>query len=320
MVAQLATGLFGLALISWFARRAGLLAWRPGSPDAELTARMLRFARHGYWLGLLAFVVHDRVEVLLLGALTTSEAIGYYTAALGAAEAAMGIGPWVVASVFFPLLAGAWSPADPRAFRARYAQCARYLTFAAAPLALGGIALAEAGVAVFLGDAYAPMVPVLRVTLLATAFSALAQGPTAVLASVERQDWLLRVSGPLALANLLLDLALVPRYAALGAAWANLAVAIGEAILLSVVAWRLAGVLPPPGIGLPFVAAGLAAVAASWALGDRLDALGLILGALAAVPVYVAALVASRFFRKEDAEVVAPLVARLPIRLGHAHP
>src|SRR5207302_3977122 len=114
-----------------------------------------------------------------------------------------------------PLIVSAWSSADRAVTAARYAQCLRYLTLAAAPLALGGIAVADAGVAVIFGPAYAPMVPVLQVSLLAAAAAALAQGPTSLIAALERQDWLLRVRGPLAVANLLLDLALVPRMAAL---------------------------------------------------------------------------------------------------------
>jgi O-antigen/teichoic acid export membrane protein len=271
---------------------------------------MVRFSEHGYWLGMLAFVVHDRVEVIVLGALTSPEAVGYYSAAVAAAGATMKIGPAIVSAVFFPLLAADWARADRPAFAARYAQCLRYLTFAAAPLALGGIALAEAGVDVVLGPAYAPMVPVLRVTLLATALAAVAEGPAAVVTAIERQDWLLRVGAPLAALNLVLDLLLVPSFGPLGAAWANLTVALGEVVLLGVAAWRLAGAAPPLSALVPILAAGLSSVAAWLALGDRHDLLGLGLGLAAAIPLYAGVLAASRFFRPEDAEVIAPLLGR----------
>jgi O-antigen/teichoic acid export membrane protein len=311
MVAHLVTGLVGIGLIVWLARRAELLGWRMDAPTPDLTARMGRFARHGYWLSMLTFVVHDRVEVLVLGALTASTAVGLYSASVGAANAAMSVGPVVVSSIFFPLLAADWSRGDRTIFAARYAQCLRYLTFAAAPLALGGIGLAEAGVAVIFGQAYAPMVPVLRVTLLATALAALAQGPNAVLAAVERQDWLLKVGAPLAAVNLVLDFILIPMLGPLGAAWANLVVAVGEVAFLGLAAWRLAGAPPPLQAFLPIVAAVLASGAAMLALGDRLDVPGLVLGVAAAIPVYLGGLVIGRFFRKEDAEVIAPLLTRI---------
>jgi O-antigen/teichoic acid export membrane protein len=311
MAAHLLTGLVGIGLIVWLSRRAGLLVWRPAGPTPELAARMARFSRHGYWLSMLTFVVHDRVEVLVLGALTGAASVGYYSASVAAAGAAMSLGPAVVSAIFFPLLAADWAQVDRAVFAARYRQCLRYLAFAAAPLALGGIALAEAGVAVVLGPAYAPIVPVLRVTLLGVALAAVAQGPTAALAAVERQDWLLRIGGPLAALNLALDVLLVPPLGALGAAWANLAVAAGEVALLGLVAWRLAAVAPSWQSVFTLVAAGLAGLAAWLALGDRLDLTGLGLGIAAAVPVYIGVLAVARFFRAEDAEIVAPLLARV---------
>ena len=72
---------------------------------------MGRFARQAYWLSMLTFVVHDRVEVLVLGALTTSTAVGLYSASVGAANAAMSLGPAVVSVIFFPLLAADWARA-----------------------------------------------------------------------------------------------------------------------------------------------------------------------------------------------------------------
>ena len=81
-------------------------------PEPVLRRRIVRFARHGYWLSLMTFVVHDRVEVLLLGALATTEVVSFYSVALGAAEAAMGLGPYIISAIFFPLLAAAWSGSD----------------------------------------------------------------------------------------------------------------------------------------------------------------------------------------------------------------
>jgi O-antigen/teichoic acid export membrane protein len=311
LLAHLLTGLVGIGLIVWLSRKAGLLAWRPAGPSPEIAGRLSRFARHGYWLGMLSFVVHDRVEVLVLGALTGAASVGFYSASVAAAGAAMSVGPAIVSSLFFPLLAAESARADRAVFAARYRQCLRYLSFAAAPLALGGVALAEAGITVVLGPAYAEMVPVLRVTLLGMALAAVAQGPTAALAAVERQDWLLKVGGPLAALNLVLDIVLVPPLGAVGAAWANLAVAAGEALFLGLAAWRLAGVAPPWRSAMPLVAGGLGSAAAWLALGGRADLMGLVFGIVAAVPVYLGALAAARFFRPEDVEVVAPLLAHI---------
>lgn len=314
MVAQAGATLASVGILAGLSSRAGILAWRPGPVPAPLAKRMGRFAGHAYWLSLLSFVVRDRIEVLLLGALSTSEDIGFYSVALGAAEAAMRLGPWIVATVFYPLLVAdcaraGWAGAAPR-----YAQCLRYLSFTAAPLALGGIAVAEAGVAVVFGPAYAPMVPLLRISLLSAGAAAMAQGPTGMIAAAERQEWLLRVRTPLAVANVLLNLALIPRFGALGAASANLAVAVSEALLLSLLAGRLGRTAPPLSLLAPLLAATLAAAVAGLALGGRTDAVALVRSVLLAVPVYFGALAAGRFFRPEDAVLARPvlqLVARV---------
>jgi O-antigen/teichoic acid export membrane protein len=301
-------GVANLVVLAAMAWRAGTLAWRASKPAEDLTCRMTRFARQGYGLSLLTFIVRDRSEVLVLGALATAQQVGFYSVALGAAEAAMRLGPWIVASVFFPLIAAGFADPDRQAIRTRYAQCLRYLALTAAPLALGGIALSEAGVAVVFGSAYAPMVPVLRVTLVAAAAAALAQGPAALLTVAERQDWILRVRAPLALANLILNVALVPRFAALGAAWANLAVAAAEAFVLGAVAWRFDGWAPLASMGHTFAAAAASAGVATLVLAGRTDAAGLLSSMLLAVVVYVLVLVISRFFRPEDAQVLGPLL------------
>jgi O-antigen/teichoic acid export membrane protein len=247
----------------------------------------------------------------VLGALATSEQVGFYSVALSTAEAAMSIGPWVVAAIFFPLLVTDWAGADRAALAARYQQCVRYLALAAATLALGGIVVADAIVAVVFGSAYSPMVPALQVVLVAAAAAALAQGPSSVLAAAERQDWLVRVRMPLAAANILLNIALVPRFAAVGAAWANLAVATTEALVLGVLAWRLGAPVPGSGLLLPFVSAGAAAAAAALVIRDRTDPVALAMSIVVAIPVYFGVLIVFRFFRPEDAVVIRPLLARL---------
>lgn len=308
IVAQAGATLASVILLAGLSRRAGILTWRPGPVPVALVKRMGRFAGQAYWLSLLSFVVRDRIEVLLLGALSTSEDIGFYSVALGAAEASMRLGPWVVATVFYPLLVAdcaraGWAGAAPR-----YAQCLRYLSFTAAPLALGGVAVAEAGVAVVFGPAYAPMVPLLQISLLSAGAAAIAQGPTGMITAAERQEWLLRVRTPLAVANILMNLALIPRFGALGAASANLAVAVGEALLLSLLAGRLGRAAPPASLLWPLLAATLAAAVANLALGSRTDAVALARSVLLAVPVYFGVLVAGRFFRPEDAVLARPIL------------
>jgi O-antigen/teichoic acid export membrane protein len=129
----------------------------------------------------------------------------------------------------------------------------------------------------------------------------------------ERQDWLVWVRGSLAVGNLLLDLVLVPRYAAMGAAWAVLVVATAEAVLLGWLAWRLGAAAPLSGLGLA-VSAGAVSSGSAWlALGDRTDAVGLAIALVTATAAYIGILAVCRFFRPEDAEVVAPLLQRMPL-------
>jgi O-antigen/teichoic acid export membrane protein len=216
-----------------------------------------------------------------------------------------------VAAVFFPLLVADWARTDRGDLTARYRQCIRYLALAAAPLALGGIVVAEALVVLVFGHDYSPMVPALQVALVAAAAAALAQGPSSILAAAERQDWLLRVRVPLAAASLLLNVALVPRFAAVGAAWANLTVASVEAFVLGFLAWRLGAAAPGLGFALPFVSAAAAAGAAALVIRDRADLFGLAASVVVAIPVYFAILLFLRFFRAEDADVIRPVLARL---------
>lgn len=309
--AQVVASLAVLGLLMGGAHRVGVLAWRAPMPDADGVWRLVRFARQGYLLSLLSFVVHDRVEVLVLGAFSSDQQVAFYSVALSAAEAAMRLGPLLVATVFFPLMAADWTRADHPALAARYGQCVRYVALTTMPLVLVGGVVAEAGVALLFGPSYAPMVPVLRLSLFAAAAAALAEPPAAFLAAAERQGWLLRVRGPLAVGNVALDLALVPSLGAVGAAWANLIVASLEAVVIGLMIQRLGATTPALGLGIPLLAGVAGALAATVALGGRTDLPGLLIAVLVGGGVYVVTLVTTRFFTPEDAAMVAPLVRRL---------
>jgi hypothetical protein len=109
----------------------------------------------------------------------------------------------------------------------------------------------------------------------------------------------------------LLNAVLVPRFAAVGAAWAYLTVATTEALVLGILAWRLGAAAPGLGFVVPFMAAAGAAGAAALVIRERTDPLGLAASIVVAIPVYFGVLVLFRFFRAEDADMIRPVLARI---------
>jgi O-antigen/teichoic acid export membrane protein len=222
-------------------RHATRLSWRPSRDVAR------RLAREGLPLFLLVALelVLTRTDVLLLARMVGADAVGLYVPAVRILEY-VAIARTGAGGALFPFLAsrGFTSAADlSRAYQgarrlyAMYALgCAVILTAGARPI-----------VALLFGVAYLPGALVLKI--LAWAMVAdLAAGPVAEVILVRRARLgpLVPPTAALALASLLLNLWLVPRWSYVGAAAAGLVTAV---IGLAVRAWWIRQLLreaPPP--------------------------------------------------------------------------
>jgi O-antigen/teichoic acid export membrane protein len=179
-----------------------------------------------------------RLDILVLAALKGSAAAGIYGLAYRFVDASIPI------AVFF---VGAAFPAFSRSlaegsFEPRHARRALdFLLLVSLPLCLGGVALAPHLVRLFAGPAYAAADVPLRLLLLSLPFTFVTMFLVSLAIASGRQAsvaWL--TAGGVAL-NLVLNLALVPRYSYVAAASATLASEVAGTVALAALARRWFG-------------------------------------------------------------------------------
>ncbi len=235
----------------------------PSLTDAAW-ARFRTLSRGLFVLAILDQVVWQRSEVLFLRAFRSPSEIAFYTLPV-TLVAALFLVPASIAGVLLPRLAGAL---DPRAMsRAYYADGMRLLAFTALPLAAVAVVLAPAALHALSGGAYAASVPVFRVLCITAALTTITAAGAAVLITEEETGFMVRWGLIAAAVNLLLDVVLIPRGGALGAACAN---GVAQSLAVGATGMHLVRVrglrVPWASLARLGVAAGLAAGAAALVL------------------------------------------------------
>jgi O-antigen/teichoic acid export membrane protein len=249
-----------------------------------------------------------RADVLILSRLDTLAAVGYYAAAYRLFAIAQTV-PKSFNTSIYPVFSQLFHR-SPESFLRANSLSIRYILVALLPIAAGIHGLAEPAVRLLFGRGFEPSVPVLRVVI----WTLVPYGVVRVLASgmfaSNRQVVDLKVNVMGLAANLILNFALIPRFGALGCAWATL---LSILFFLGCQCWFLRGEIVPvlrrAEILRP-AAAALVILAWLWLT----PSLGLALRIAGGVVVYGALLVLLRVVRRDELQVVLP--ARFAARLA----
>jgi O-antigen/teichoic acid export membrane protein len=191
--------------------------------------------------------------------------VGWYAAPVRVLEG-LTLVPRILGYALIPTMAALY-PRSPDAVTALYARGSKYLLVTGLPIAAFGALESGPFVRFLFGDAYAPSALAARVLIPAAAFMFLSNFGETALACVNRWGTIVAVSTACLALNVALNLAWIPRYGYVGAAWATLAT---EAA---------------------YFAAGAAALSR---FGHRIGWLGLAARPLAATAVFALALVVAR--------------------------
>jgi O-antigen/teichoic acid export membrane protein len=199
-----------LANIAW---RAGRALWRP----------LIRVAIPLGIAGVFITVYYQIDSVLLLQISGQHEA-GIYGAAYGFLSP-LGFLPTAVMVSFFPVLS-AVHKSDPARVRRLVQICADMMGVISLPILAGTIALSNQIVHLLYGSAFhraGGVLPILMIAFVSICFGSLA----GFLAPIVNLQWRLALySGVGAVANVVLNLVLIPSYGAYGSAWATVATEI----------------------------------------------------------------------------------------------
>ncbi len=214
-VAELALGAMGLVIVyQWTGGR--ILTWR-GSKR-----RAIDLLRHSWPVILsgMAIMIYMRIDMIMLKIMQGDKAVGFYAAATRVSEVWYFIPSAIVSSVSPAIIRAKGNPAR---YYGRLQRLFSFMTFISVIIG-SGIALSSRWIIHFLySNAYDAASPVLAVHIWASVFVFLgtAQAPWDFSENLLKLGFYRTLIG--AISNVLLNLILIPRYSALGAAVATVA-------------------------------------------------------------------------------------------------
>jgi O-antigen/teichoic acid export membrane protein len=202
------------------------LVWRwvrrvpPAPLPADLKRSMTRFSGYSLALMLLNMIVWDRSDVIFLRALGHDTAqIAFFSVALGLIEKIQTI-PSAFGSAANATILAQYGR-DRRELPKVVSHALWYSFACSVPLLLGLAAMSSQLVPFLYGARYLPAVPVLAVAALLAIPKCLAAPGWSIMEANARQGFLVVWLIICAAVNVLLDVLLIPRFGAMGAAMAN---------------------------------------------------------------------------------------------------
>jgi O-antigen/teichoic acid export membrane protein len=187
----------------------------------EVRKKILRYNWQVAVIVLLNYVVWQRSEVFFLGKFHPAAQTGFYSLAYGIIEKVQTFLPAIFSGVLMPVFSELYGKNQIDNIRKLYINSTRYLLFISLPITAGVICLSKQITLLLYGNAYLPIVPVLNILLVSGCFAIVASAGSSVLYATENQYFLLKWGFLMTALNITLDLVLIPKFAAVGAAMAN---------------------------------------------------------------------------------------------------
>lgn len=206
---------------------------RSGGPKlcfSRRKAKALLGASGSYILSGLMISVYAATDRLMLKHMLDTSAVGYYGLAVSLSTAWGFVLRAVIDSVY-PDLIRSYSRGR-EVFERKNRQLYAMVIYGALAASVAVCLLARPIVAVLYGDAYLAAVPPLRIVVWYTVFSYLGVARNAWVVCENKQRYLTYLYFGAAVVNVLLNLAMIPRWGTSGAAWASLLTQVATTVVL----------------------------------------------------------------------------------------
>ena len=181
-----------------------------------------------FGLSMFLVTIYDRVDILMLSAMTNAQAVGWYAAAYKLLSLT-NLVPTILVTALFPALSREAALGSDEAARI-FTKGLKYLVFLALPMIAGATLLAEELVVFMFGTDFKNAAPALRILSWVSGILFLNVFLATLLTAANHQKKLVFVQIAGLLANLSLNYILIPKYSIAGSA---LATVITEGLILS---------------------------------------------------------------------------------------
>jgi O-antigen/teichoic acid export membrane protein len=183
-----------------------------------------------------------KMDTILLSVMKGSAAVGTYSVAYKVMEN-LTFFPALLAGLILPLLSKALS-VDRSRFRGIADTTFRVFTIIAIPLVLGGVFFSEQVISIVSGSGFQESVPVLELLIVSLAFIFFGNFFNMILIVGNHQKELMKTLLIVAIANIIANLFLIPKFSFLGAAGTSLGTEFLVSVVTGLLAYRLLGYRP----------------------------------------------------------------------------
>jgi O-antigen/teichoic acid export membrane protein len=165
-------------------------------------------------------MTYHRIDQLMLFQMVGDEAVGYYSAAVGLSEV-FAIFPSAFMVSVFPLMSQYFKTSEQSHAKA-YTLSFKYMLMLIIPVAVGTTLLSKPIISLFYGTIFMPSAPALSILIWSEIFIFYGVIHYEILISTDRQKIYLLFCSTGAVANVILNFVLIPRYGIVGASVATL--------------------------------------------------------------------------------------------------
>jgi O-antigen/teichoic acid export membrane protein len=187
---------------------------------ADIRKRMFSFSGLSTGLMILQIVIWDRSDIIFLKLLQPDiRQLAFFSVCFSVADRLMRM-PQTFANALSATQMAEYGRDKDRLFRMT-SKASTYVLLGALPILIGLASIGGPFIRVMYGSQYLPAIPVFIVVALLSIPKAILTPAQTLLYSAEDLGFVLKWGCVAAAMNVLLDIALIPSYGALGAAWAN---------------------------------------------------------------------------------------------------
>lgn len=291
-------------------------------PD-EIWKRIFRYALSFAGIALIDAIVWQRSEVFFLKIFRKSAEVAFYSIPFGLTTQMMIQLPAAVFVIVLSAVAFMYAKNDLERTRRIYYFSSKYLAILTIPICGGGIVLANELIGLLYGTAYLPAARVLQILLVSGAVAAIGGAGLQILYGTEKQNFVLKYGLVIATYTIVMDIFLIIRYGAIGAAIGNSsAQIIAVVIILTYVCYFQKFKFPWLSIikiiiSVLIMSAGiyfLVKVIPNYVeVSKMLEAIKLLFLILLGFIIYVIFLIVSRVFNSEDIFLLKNLNEKIPV-------
>jgi O-antigen/teichoic acid export membrane protein len=280
---------------------------------AGLKKRMFRYNASVMAIILCDKIIWDKSENFFLGRLCSAAEIGFYNLGFNIVQRFSAILPNTFWKVLFPAMSHNSGAGDHHKTQRLFFLTTRYLAFMSFPIGIGGAILAYSIIYFLYGPQFIGAQRPLQILFLASVITMTCNPGAAILYGYEKQSFIYKNGAIMAIVNIILDLLLIKRFGAMGAAIAfAVTTVLGSTIGTIYTCKTMKLKYPFTSVFKIFFASVIMAIAMEMIILQNYKLTGLILSIVAGSIIYLAGALALGTFEEEDYTLLKSISRILP--------